>query len=103
MNDKIKLLEVANKNASQDPGFISYFLQKYIAIESSSEPAIIQALNCSIESFYKLGLCHAPDVNSPDYLTRINIICNYIGISAIELNKIIKRVNSITQLTASPR
>ncbi|MFL5788100.1 MAG: hypothetical protein ACJ748_08605 [Flavisolibacter sp.] len=101
MNNKIKLLEVANKKAAEDPAFIAYFLNKFMTIENTSELAIIQLLNCSTESFYKLGLCQAPNVNLPDYLNRINTICSYVGISAIELNKIIKRVNSVTQLTGS--
>jgi hypothetical protein len=101
MSNKIKLLKVANKKAAQDPCFLAYYLSRYITIERTSEPAIIQTLNCSTEAFYKLGLCHAPDVNLPDYLTRINTICSYIGISAIELNKIIKRVSAVTELTSS--
>ncbi len=102
MNNKIKFLEVANKKAAEDPAFIAYFLTKFMIIENTSESAIIQLLNCSTESFYKLGLCQAPNVNLPDYLNRINIICSYVGISAIELNKIIKRVNAIMQLTGAP-
>lgn len=102
MSNKIKLLEVANKKAAQDPAFIAYFIAKYMIIENTSESTIIQVFNCSTESFYKLGLCQAPNVNLPDYLSRINTICSYVGVSAIELNKIIKRVNSVTQLTGSP-
>ena len=99
MSDKLKLLETANKKASQDNDFIAYYLRKYLEIEQLTVPQMIAILNCPMEDYYKLGLCRAPDVASTDFLQRLTSIGNYSHISVIELNKIIKRVNSIEKIS----
>lgn len=99
MNDKVKILETANKKVATEKEFIAYFVSKYIEIEHITEDTIISTLNCTLENYYKLGLCRTPDINASDYLKRLNNISNYIGISSVELNKIIKRVNSVLQFT----
>lgn len=98
MNDKIKLLEFANKKAATDKEFIAYFLNQYLDIEQTTEDAIIAMLNCNTENYYKLGLCKAPNITDNSYLDRLNKISFYVGISSLELNKIIKRVNTVIHL-----
>jgi hypothetical protein len=98
MNDNIKLLEMASKKAATDRDFIAYFLSNYIQIEHTSEDVVMTSLNCNVENYYRLGLCRAPNITDENYLDRLNNICVYIGISTLELNKIIKRVYSILQL-----
>lgn len=98
MNDKVKLLEMANKKVAGDKEFIAYFLSNYIQIEHITDDVVMTSLNCNAESYYKLGLCKAPSITDESYLDRLNNICTYIGISTLELNKIIKRVSSVLQL-----
>lgn len=99
MSDKVKLLEAANKKVAIDREFIAYFLSSYIEIEHTTKDAIMATLNCDFESYYKLGLCKAPSIYAEDYLDRLNKISSYINISSLELNKILKRVNSVLQFT----
>jgi hypothetical protein len=99
MSDKLKLLETANRKAASDRGFIAYCLLKYSEIEQKTEQEIISSLNCQLEDYYKLGLCRTPDVNSNDFLLRLNNISSYTHVSAIELNKIIKRVNAVLKFS----
>jgi hypothetical protein len=98
MNDKIKLLELANAKAATDEEFIAYFLNHYLKIEQTTTEAVMTILNCNVENYYKLGLCKAPTITDSDYLDRLNNISSYVGISVLELNKIIKRVNTVLQL-----
>src|SRR5688500_8789071 len=99
MSDKLKLLETANKKASMDKEFVAYYLNKYLVIEQITKQQIINTLNCSIEDYYKLGLCKAPSVESKDFLQCLTNISTYTHISVIELNSIIKRVNSIEKIS----
>jgi hypothetical protein len=99
MSDKLKLLETANKKASMDKDFVAYYLNRYLEIEQVTQQQVINALNCPLEDYYKLGLCKAPAVESKDFLQRLTDISIYSHISAIELNKIIKRVNSIEKIS----
>lgn len=98
MNDKIKLLELANRQISSNEEFLAYFLAQYSEIEHVTTEAIMEMLECSIESYYKLGLCKAPITTHANYITELSKITDYIGISAISLNKIIRRVDTIMQL-----
>ena len=105
MNDKIKLLELANKKVEGDGDFIAYFLSRYAEIEKLSQQDMMSALKCSIENYYKLGLCKAPNANSSDFIDELNKVSNYTNISTLELNKIIKRVSTIekfSQLNNNP-
>lgn len=98
MNDKIKLLELATKKIAANKDFIAYFLDQYQLIEHITEEALMETLQCDIESYYKLGLCKAPSINAKTYLDQLNNISLYIGISSLELNQIIKRVTAVMQL-----
>lgn len=99
MSDKVKILQAANKKVSTDQEFIAYYFSKYLDIENVTESTIMSMLNCSTEKYYKLGLCKAPKVNAEDYLDRLDNISVYIGISSADLNKIIKRVDSVLHFT----
>jgi hypothetical protein len=99
MSDKVRLLELANKKVADDSDFIAYFFTKYSEIEKKSQQEIISTLNCSFENYYKVGLCRIPDINETDFLQRLNNISQYSNISSLELNKIIKRVNSVLKFS----
>lgn len=101
MNDKIKLLELANKQIASNEEFVAYFLAQYSEIENATTDTLMEALGCDIESFYKLGLCKAPTAADVNYLTELNKVSDYIGISVIALNKIIRRVDTVMQLRNS--
>lgn len=101
MSEKIKMLELASEKAANDRGFIAYLMKKYLEVENISEQEILLKLHCSIEDYYKLNLCRVPDINANDFVTRLNNISQYTNTSAIELNKIIKRANSILRLRGS--
>ena len=99
MSEKIKMLELAATKASNDSGFVAFVIKRYLEFENISEQEILSILQCSEENYYKLSLCRVPDINAIDFVSRLNIICKYTNSSAIELNKIIKRANSILRLT----
>lgn len=96
MSDKLKLLELANKKVADDKDFIAYFLVKYCEIEKTTRERVIDNLRCDIEQYYKLSLCRVPNSIENDYIQRLSTICEYTSIPVLELNKIIKRVNSTT-------
>jgi hypothetical protein len=101
MTDKIRLLENAARKVEADSSFIAYLMKNYLAVENISEQEILSMLHCSVEDYYKLNLCRVPDINANDFVTRLNNISQYTNSSAIELNKIIKRANSILRLSGS--
>lgn len=101
MTDRIKLLEHAARKVEVDSGFIAYLMKKYLEVENISEQEILSTLHCSVENYYKLNLCRIPDINASDFVSRLNKISEYTNSSAIELNKIIKRANSILRLSGS--
>jgi len=95
MNNKKKLLELASKKASDDSNFMAFFLKKYMEFEKVTEQDMQLNLKCSSENYYKLALCKIPNANTNDFIDRLNRISNYANASVFELNKIIKRVNSL--------
>lgn len=99
MSEEINALEIAVKKASRDSGFMAYVLQKYLEVEKISEKEMLTMLNCSFEDYYKLNLCRVPYVTANDFIVRLNNISQYAHISSIELNKIIKRVYSVLNLS----
>lgn len=99
MSEKIKILELAANKASSDSGFIAFLIKKYLEFENISEQDVLSTLQCSEEDYYKLNLCRVPDINATDFVSRLNNISKYTNSSAIELNKIIKRANSILRLS----
>ena len=101
MNDKLKLFEMANKSIEQDAQFMAFFLKRYLELEKLSQQDICSELKCSIQDYYKLSMCKAPDPEESDYLNRLNKINQYTNASVFALNKIIKRVNTIIKLSGS--
>lgn len=101
MSDKIKLLESAVKKASTDKAFIAYYLEKYSLLENKRPNEIKDALDCSMEDYYKLGLCKVPEVNKPDFSKRLKEISAYTQTSILVLNNIVKRVSIIEKFTNS--
>ena len=101
MSEKIKMLELASDKAATDSGFIAYLMKKYLEFENISEQEVLSTLHCTMEDYYKLNLCRVPDINASDFVSRLNNISQYTNSSANELNKIIKRANSILRLNGS--
>jgi hypothetical protein len=101
MTDNIRLLEHAARKVEADSGFIAYLMKKYLEFENISEQEVLSTLHCTMEDYYKLNLCRVPDINASDFVSRLNNISQYTNSSAIELNKIIKRANSILRLSGS--
>lgn len=101
MTDKLRLLEHAARKVESDSGFIAFLMKKYLETENVSEQEIQSYLHCSVEDYYKLNLCRVPDIKANDFVTRLNKISQHTNTSAIELNKIIKRANSILSLSGS--
>lgn len=95
MTEKIKLFELANRKIENQQEFMAFYLRKYLEIERISEKKLCSELNCSIEAYYKLALCKAPDFNALNFITRLKNISKYTGIEVWGLSRIIKRVNTI--------
>lgn len=99
MNEKVKLLELAVEKVSSDKSYIAFLIKRYLESESISQEEMRALLRCTEEDYYRLSLCKTPDIESADYLSRLNKICEYTHTSAIELNGIIKRANGIVKLS----
>jgi hypothetical protein len=99
MTEKINLLGMAVNKVSADKSFVAFLMKKYSEYENMSQQNLLSQLGCSEESYYKLCLCKAPDVEATDFLSRLNSISEYAQVSAIELNRIIKRANIILKLS----
>lgn len=99
MSDKIKLLELAFKNISEDRNFLSFYLLKYLDIEKVSQQEVMKNLNSSLENYYRLGLCRVPDSSSSSYIEQLNKISEHSHVSTLGLNTIIKRVDAILKFS----
>ena len=95
MSDKVKLLESAAKRVSQDKEFIAFYLERYSLLENKNAQEIQKALNCTLENYYKLGLCKAPQVSMPDFTERLRRISVHTQSSIFVLSSIVKRVSAI--------
>lgn len=100
MNNRVKLLQLANQKIADNNEFMGFYLRKYREFENLSEQQICSNLNCSFEDYYKLTLCKAPDVNAYDFASRLKNISDYTGITVFGLSKIIKRVHSLMTLSS---
>ncbi|WDF54337.1 hypothetical protein [Mucilaginibacter sp. KACC 22063] len=101
MSGKLRLLETAFENAATDSAFLAFFITKYQEAESINAAAVATLLQCEMEAYYRLGLCTVPDVGASNYLSELNKISGYIGISAISLNQILKRAVAIVKLSGT--
>lgn len=99
MSENLKLFALANKKAAEDSDFLAYFLKKYSEIERISEQELIAFLNCTLQDYYKLGLCRVPDISTNDFPSRLKKISEFANVSVFELNKIIKRVSTILKFS----
>ena len=98
MNTKLNLLKSAIAHVEQNHEFMAYFLKEYSAIERITESDLLSDFGCSLDDYYKLALCKAPDVNDPDFILRLKRISEYINVSTARLSAVIMRVNLITKL-----
>lgn len=92
MAENIKFLEYAANKVSREKKFMGYFLKSFQEVENLTVDKIIALLNCTIEDYYKLALCKAPNMNDDDFVERLNMISKYTNTSAIELNRIMKAI-----------
>lgn len=99
MTEKVTLLGMAVNKVSADKSFVAFLMKKYSEYENISQQSLLSQLHCSEESYYKLCLCKVPDLEGADFLHRLNSISEYAQVSAIELNKIIKRANAILKFS----
>ena len=89
MNNKIKLFELAYKKVVLDNDFMAFIFKKYMEYEKISDQELMLKLKCSLEDYYKLGLCRVPNINASDFVKRLNKISEYSHTSELELNKIL--------------
>lgn len=100
MTDKIQLLKITVKKISSEREFMAFALSAYMQIEKISEEHLINSLGCTQENFYKLALCKAPISTSVDFLERLEKISEYTSSSILELNKVLKRVDTISKFNS---
>jgi hypothetical protein len=102
MNDKLKLLEYAAKKVVSENAFMGFLFNRFMETEHVGENDLITLLNCSLEDYYKLCLCKAPDTTAGNYIEKVRELSEYANVQVFELNKIIKRANVIISLSQSP-
>jgi hypothetical protein len=98
MNEKIELLRMGARKIASEKDFMSFVLNRYQEMEQISETELIAVLNCSLENFYRLALCKAPDATANDFVQRLEKISEYSQTPKEELNRIIKRVDTLSKL-----
>ena len=101
MSSKLRLLETAFENAAADSAFFAFFIRKYQEAENVDAAAVATLFQCGPEAYYRLGLCTVPDVGAPNYLNELNKISEYIGISTLSLNQVLKRAVAIVKLSGA--
>jgi DNA-binding Xre family transcriptional regulator len=88
--DKLRLLEITYTKLSADKAFMAYYLERVHSTGSRTREEICDALRCSPEDYFKLGLCKAPETNAVNFEERLQKICSYSNCSFPDLVHIIK-------------
>ena len=87
--NKLKLLEITFNKLSDDSTYMAHYLKKASLLENKSQAEMQKLLNCPEEDYYKLGMCQAPSLQSPDFKLRIKKIASYVNTSEVILANII--------------
>ncbi|MEO6302644.1 MAG: hypothetical protein ABIP51_05690 [Bacteroidia bacterium] len=87
--NKLGLFENTFNKLSGDRAFMAFYLNEVALKENRTQEDMIALLNCSLEDYYKLGLCKAPEINE-DLNKRIQKIAEYTNTSSLILTNIIK-------------
>ena len=90
--NKQKLVEITYTKLSSDKSFMAYYLEQFKLTERKTRENLLKLLHCSLEDYYKLGLCKAPDPLESNFSERILKISAYSNASFHALTDIIERV-----------
>jgi len=101
MSSKLRLLETAFENAATDSAFLAFFIKKYQESEKTDAAGVAIILKCELDAYYRLGLCITPDISASNYLSELNKISEYVGISSLLLNQVLKRAVAIVKLSGA--
>jgi len=101
MNTKLNFFKSAITRVENDHEFMAYTLKKYREFEKISESELIDILDCSMDSYYKLALCKTPGVSESDFKSRLAIISEYVAIDISKLTKVIKHVHTVLKFTST--
>lgn len=88
--NKLKLFEITFHKLSADKAFIAYYLKQFLVAQHKTQEDILQLLNCSLEDYYKLGLCKAPEFDKVYFEERIHKISTYANVYAPALTIILQ-------------
>ncbi len=86
--NKVKLFKNTYDKLCNDRAFMAFYLHEVSLKENKTPDEMAALLNCSLEDYYKLALCKAPEINS-EFDTRINKIAAYTNSSPIILSNIV--------------
>lgn len=101
MNTKLNFFKSAITSVEDNPDFMANTLKMYCEFEGISEAELIDILDCSEDSYYKLALCRTPGVSESDFKSRIAIISEYVMIDISKLTKVIKHVHTVLKFTST--
>jgi hypothetical protein len=87
--DKLKLFEVTFNKLSDDPMYLAYYLKRLMILENKTQEELINLVGCTVEDYFKLALCKAPQPGEPDFNKRIKNIAAYTNTSEIVLGNIL--------------
>lgn len=102
MNTQLNFLKHATKRMEDNHEFMAYTLKKYCEFEQISETELLKVLDCSINSYYELALCKAPDISASDFMDRLAIISEYVAIEMSKLIMVIKHVHTVLKFATQP-
>ena len=90
--NKLKLFKNTYDKLCNDRAFMAFYLNEVSLKENRTLEEMTALLNCSVEDYYKLALCKAPEINE-DFDLRIRKIAGYTNTSTIVLSNIISYSN----------
>lgn len=95
-------LRIAAIRAADDPNFLGHVLKVYRQHEGLSDDQLAERLGTETLFLPRLYLCKRPASGTLDFADRVSAIADYTLIESATLAAIIRQVDAIESLSASP-
>jgi hypothetical protein len=95
-----QLLARAFEKAAERPLFIAGDLLLYGSLNGMAATSVSSYLNCTLNGFYRLGLCKKPDSLSPSFRSQVEKIAFYVGAHPQRLGSLLREADSVRAMQA---